>query len=62
MFAPFFQKVHVFIDFMFARIERLNIPHEAGSVSSYFWLILAAERKIIRLGEWLLARTELVHE
>jgi hypothetical protein len=37
---------------MFARIERLNIPHEAGSVSSSFWLILAAERKIIRLGEW----------
>ena len=35
---------------MFARIERLNIPHEAGSVSSSFWLILAAERKIIRLG------------
>jgi len=47
---------------MFARIERLNIPHEAGSVSSSFWLILAAERKIIRLGERLLARTVLVHE
>jgi len=38
-------------------IERLNIPHEAGSVSSSFWLILAAERKIIPLGERLLART-----
>jgi hypothetical protein len=46
-----------------ARIEpRLNIPHEAGSVSSSFWMILAAERKIIRLGERLLARTVLVHE
>ena len=43
-------------------VDRLNIPHEAGSVSSSFWLILAAERKIIRLGEWLLARTVLVHE
>jgi hypothetical protein len=47
-------------------IERLNIPHEAGSVSSSFWLILAAQRKIIRLGERLLARslarTVLVHE
>ena len=41
---------------MFARIERLNIPHEAGSVSSSFWLILAAERKIIRLGEQFLVR------
>jgi hypothetical protein len=50
------------MNFMFARIEWLNIPHEAGSVSSSFWLILAAERKIIRLGEWLLARTVLVHE
>ena len=38
---------------MFTRIERLNIPHEAGAVSSSFWLILVAERKIIRLGEWL---------
>src|SRR3984957_11812963 len=47
---------------MFARIERLNIPHEAGSVSSSFWLILAAEEKIIRLGERLLARTVLAHE
>jgi len=46
-----------------ARIELpLNIPREAGSVSSSFWLILAAERKIIRLGERLLARTVLVHE
>jgi hypothetical protein len=62
MFAPFFQEVHVFTNFMFARAERLNIPHEAGSVSSSFWLILAAERKIIRLGEPLLARTVLVHE
>src|ERR1700719_4189976 len=51
MFAPFFQEVHVFTNFIFARIERLNIPHEAGSVSSSFWLILAEERKIIRLGE-----------
>jgi hypothetical protein len=55
MFAPFFKKVHVFMNFIFARIERLNIPHEPGSVSSSFWLILAAERKIIRLGERLLA-------
>jgi len=45
-----------------ARIERLNIPHEAGSVSSSFWLIFAVERKIIRLGERLLARTVLAHE
>ena len=45
---------------MFARIERLNIPHKAGSVSSSFWLILATERKIIRLGERLSARTVLV--
>ena len=50
------------MNFMFARIERLNIPQEEGSVSSSFWLILAAERKIIRLGEWLLARTVLGHE
>jgi hypothetical protein len=47
---------------MFARVERLNIPREAGSVSSSFWLILTAERKIIRLGERLLARTVLVDE
>jgi hypothetical protein len=40
----------------------LNIPRETGSVSSSFWLILAAERKIIRLGERLLARTVLVRE
>ena len=40
------------MNFMFARNERLNIPHEAGSVSSSFWLILAVERKIIRSGEW----------
>ena len=46
-----------------ARIDRpLNIPREAGSVSSSFWLIFAAERKIIRLGERLLARTVLVDE
>jgi len=46
-----------------ARIEPpLNIPREAGSVSSSFWLILAAERKIIRLGERLLARAVLVDE
>ncbi len=45
-----------------ARIERLNIPQEAGWLSSSFWLILAAEREIIRLGERLLARTELVNE
>jgi hypothetical protein len=32
-------------------IERLNIPREGGSVSSSFWLILAGERKIIRLGD-----------
>ncbi len=31
-------------------------------MSSSFWLILAADREIIRLGEWLLARTMLVHE
>jgi hypothetical protein len=43
-------------------VDRLNIPREAGSVSSSFWLILAAERKIIRLGERLLARTVLVDE
>jgi len=47
---------------MFARIERFNILREVGSVSSSFWLILAAERKILRLGEWLLARTVLVRE
>jgi hypothetical protein len=62
MFAPFFKKFMFSQNFMLARIERLNIPHEAGSVSSSFWLILAAERKIIRLGERLLARTVLVHE
>ena len=50
------------MNFMFARIEWLNIPHETGSVSSSFWLILAAESKIIRLGEWRLARTVLAHE
>src|SRR5580658_1388903 len=64
MFAPFFrkfmfsgsscfQKLHVFINFVsLVRIlSGLKIPHEAGSVSSSFWLILAAERKIIRLGD-----------
>jgi hypothetical protein len=33
------------MNFVFARIERLNIPHEAGSVSSSFWLILGAGEK-----------------
>jgi hypothetical protein len=46
MFAPFF------MDFMFSLlVERLNIPHQAGSLSSSFRVILAAERKIIRLVE-----------
>jgi len=62
MFRSFFQEVHVFINFVSLVLSVLNIPHEAGSVSSSFWLILAAERKIIRSGEWLLARTVLVHE
>ncbi len=43
-------------------VDRLNIPREAGSLSSSFWMILAAERKIIHLGERLLARTVPVHE
>jgi len=62
MFAPFFRKF-IFHKLRAARIDRpLNIPREAGSVSSSFWLIFAAERKIIRLGERLLARTVLVDE
>jgi hypothetical protein len=57
-----FSKTSCFHKLRAARIEPpLNIPHEAA-VSSSFWLILAAERKIIRLGEQLLARTVLVHE
>jgi len=40
------------MDFMFSLlVERLNIPHQAGSLSSSFRVILAAERKIIRLVE-----------
>jgi hypothetical protein len=57
-----FSQTSCFYELRVARIERLNIPHEVGSVSSSFWLILAAEKKIIRLGERLLARTVLVHE
>jgi len=58
MFAPFFRKfafheLRVFKNFvsLVLSVDRLNILHEAGSVSSSFWLILAGERKIIRLGE-----------
>jgi hypothetical protein len=36
---------------MFAPFQRLNIPHQAGSLSSSFQVILAAERKIIPLNE-----------
>src|ERR1700685_318555 len=51
MFAPFFRKVTLsrtscFHKLRATRIEpRLNISHEAGSVSSSFWLILAAGEK-----------------
>jgi len=49
--APTTKTFIQFEDFMFAPFQRLNIPHQAGSLSSSFWVILAAERKIIRLGE-----------
>jgi hypothetical protein len=51
-------------DFMFApfQLQRLNIPHQAGSLSSSFRVILAEEGKIIRLGEWFLVRAMLVRE